>query len=323
MRKRCPLLCKVADNAATAAAVSAMTLGFFRRAVAWRPHRAKVETGGEDAFLATDFVLGVADGVGYWTDKGVNPGAYSEGLMRTAFDFFITEYQGQNCVPPMDILRAAYRENVDVPGTSTALLASLCNDQMDVVSLGDCTILVLRNGELVFRNEEQHHSLNFPYQLGTGSNDKPDHAQQAKVRVQPGDLVVLGSDGIFDNLYDRDIIKTLMKTVTYSQRRATVGTYFNADGRKKEEQVTFLDAVPQSLLAAANQILEAAAVNSVDPRVATPFSDKCVEAGAYAEGGKQDDMTLIVSCIGPDVNESSGERFAHRDDDKEIGRAHV
>jgi hypothetical protein len=45
------------------------------------------------------------------------------------------------------------------------------------------------------------HAFNFPLQLGTHSRDEPmKDAQRFDVRVEKGDLVVVGSDGLMDNL---------------------------------------------------------------------------------------------------------------------------
>jgi hypothetical protein len=45
------------------------------------------------------------------------------------------------------------------------------------------------------------HAFNFPLQLGTHSRDEPmKDAMRFEVGVERGDLVVLGSDGLMDNL---------------------------------------------------------------------------------------------------------------------------
>ncbi len=45
------------------------------------------------------------------------------------------------------------------------------------------------------------HAFNFPLQLGTHSRDEPmKDAKRYDVGVSKGDVVVLGSDGLMDNL---------------------------------------------------------------------------------------------------------------------------
>lgn len=44
------------------------------------PREDKKFKGGEDAYFALDYAIGVADGVGSWDEKGVDPGKFSEEL---------------------------------------------------------------------------------------------------------------------------------------------------------------------------------------------------------------------------------------------------
>ena len=71
-----------------------------------------------------------------------------------------------------------------VIGSSTALIAILREDELRIANLGDCSIGVIRYNEFIFRNEEQQHSFNYPYQLGTNSFDTPQDSQQFTVKIQ-------------------------------------------------------------------------------------------------------------------------------------------
>lgn len=53
----------------------------------------------------------------------------------------------------------------------------LYQDELRVANLGDCGVSIIRKDDYVFRSEEQQHSFNFPYQLGTASFDCPADAQ--------------------------------------------------------------------------------------------------------------------------------------------------
>jgi hypothetical protein len=46
------------------------------------PHDEKIHRGGEDSAHATDTIIAVADGVGGWGRRGVNPGHFSKLLTR-------------------------------------------------------------------------------------------------------------------------------------------------------------------------------------------------------------------------------------------------
>ena len=60
---------------------------------------------------------------------------------------------------------------------------------------------MIRNGACIYRTLEQQHSFNFPFQLGTGSKDSPADAFSEETSVQEGDIVILGTDGLFDNVF--------------------------------------------------------------------------------------------------------------------------
>jgi protein phosphatase PTC7 len=80
--------------------------------------------------------------------------------------------------------------------------------------LGDSAYILLRplddKIEKVFRSATQQHRFNAPYQTGT-EKAWPTRAFSTEHIVQNDDIVVMGSDGIFDNLFDEDIICCLEK----------------------------------------------------------------------------------------------------------------
>lgn len=50
----------------------------FAGGVACLPHDDKVHKGGEDGWAASERLIAVADGVGGWAEKGVDPGLFSK-----------------------------------------------------------------------------------------------------------------------------------------------------------------------------------------------------------------------------------------------------
>lgn len=52
----------------------------FKFASSLIPHPSKADKGGEDALFASSNVLFVADGVGGWSEIGIDPGLYSKKL---------------------------------------------------------------------------------------------------------------------------------------------------------------------------------------------------------------------------------------------------
>ncbi|KAG0279892.1 hypothetical protein BGZ95_011937 [Linnemannia exigua] len=182
---------------------------------------------GEDSYFRRHDALGVADGVGGWSGTtGANPALYSRKLMHYAFvelekydnieeDAFYDYFN----VNPVQILQKSFEQSArdakkeGLIGSSTACLAILRDDELRIANLGDCGVSIIRRNEFIFRTEEQQHSFNYPYQLGTGSTDSPTDAQVFTVKVESGDIVVMGTDGIFDNLFDEDILEEVVRCV--------------------------------------------------------------------------------------------------------------
>jgi len=54
------------------------------------PHPRKAHRGGEDSYLVsspTNSTIAVADGVGGWESKGVNPRAFADEVLKKTYDF--------------------------------------------------------------------------------------------------------------------------------------------------------------------------------------------------------------------------------------------
>jgi len=241
---------------------------YFEVGASMCPHPEKKEKGGEDAyFVSMDRrVVGVADGVGGWTGLGVDPSLYSNSLMRCAKD----AVDNGKLIDPIDILTQAYEETKDISGSCTACVVSLEGDILDAVNVGDSGFMVLRNGKIIYRSKEQQYSFNYPYQLGTGSSHTPSDGDATWIDIQDGDIVIVGSDGLFDNLFDQEIL-TIVNDNTQSER---------ADVQQIADFIT-------------QRAHEAAAQETIP----TPFCVNARKSGYTYNGGKMDDITVVVCII--------------------------
>lgn len=310
--------------------------------------RLQSEQIGEDAYFLKDDALGIADGVGGWASSPHgDPALFSRLLMHFCYAEFV-KYdelfrEGQargvddplaewaSC-DPVEILQTAWERCVraskreGIMGSSTALLALLRGDELRIANMGDCALMLIRDGDLVFRSTEQQHSFNYPVQLGMmdatvesvtlasalcmhrdgmipdgatdgelpdvqgrlsdyihsydehpDSYDNPRHdAGSWTIKVQCGDLVVMGSDGLFDNLYDEDIMNTVRDV------REDMGDAPDVD-------------VAHTLSESLSRMAKAA---SEDPRVlSSPFQEHANDEGIYHVGGKNDDVTVVAGFV--------------------------
>ncbi|KAI9305752.1 phosphatase 2C-like domain-containing protein [Cunninghamella echinulata] len=254
---------------------------------------------GEDAYFRRSDSLGVADGVGGWVNtKGAHPALYARKLMHHAYleldrydnieDPLFCEYENAN---PLTILQHSYEQTTreaqheELIGSSTACIGLLRNDELRVANLGDCGISIIRHQQYVFRSEEQQHAFNFPYQLGTHSRDKPRHADAFTVKIEKGDIVIMATDGLFDNVFDRDILDLIQQQlIPYSSSSSSL-LY------RRHQQYIQPQLIANTLATHAKNISESN--RSVD----TPFQKRAMNEGIPFIGGKADDISVLVAIV--------------------------
>ncbi|KAI5588599.1 hypothetical protein POPTR_005G125700v4 [Populus trichocarpa] len=238
------------------------------------PHPDKEETGGEDAhFICEDEqAIGVADGVGGWADVGVNAGEFSRELMSHSVSAIQEEPNGS--FDPARVLEKAHAKT-KAQGSSTACIITLNSEGIRAINLGDSGFMVVRDGCTIFRSPVQQHGFNFTYQLESGNGgDLPSSGQVFTVPVAPGDVIIAGTDGLFDNLYNNEVAAVVVHAI-----RTGLGP----------------EAAAQKIAALARQ-------RAVDRNQQTPFSTAAQDAGYRYYGGKLDDITVVVSYITNSAN---------------------
>ena len=62
-----------------------------------------------------------------------------------------------------------------------------------------------------FATHEQQHEFNFPFQLGAESTDRVADAVETDLEVHDGDIVLLGSDGLYDNVWNEDLLRLVLE----------------------------------------------------------------------------------------------------------------
>lgn len=233
------------------------------------PHPSKEATGGEDAhFICVDEqVIGVADGVGGWALHGIDAGEYARELMSNAVAAIKEEPKG--FIDPARVLEKAYNRTKKV-GSSTACIIALTDQGIHAVNLGDSGFIVVREWSTIFSSPLQQHDFNYPYQLDAGGlGDLPQDAQVFTVPVASGDVIVAGTDGLFDNLFTDEVEQVVKQAV-----QAKLG--------------------PQ---AAAREIASLARQRAMDKGWKSPFAAAAKEAGFYYLGGKLDDISVVVCYV--------------------------
>ncbi|KAL5638838.1 hypothetical protein ACGC1H_003255 [Rhizoctonia solani] len=231
---------------------------------------------GEDSYFVRPDALGVADGVGGWAHHHLR--ADSARFARMLMHHCASEIATTPVDAPREILHIAYERTVatfratGMAGSSTALVALLRDGQLSVAHLGDCMLAVVRDGKFVVRSEDMQHSFNFPYQLGPHSATTPRaDAQLITSEVIPGDIVILASDGLGDNLWDEEVLHEVERFRALSLGESSAQLLGEALARRAKR----------------------AAEGTKD----VPFGVRGRAAGVQFVGGKTDDISVVVAIV--------------------------
>ena len=176
------------------------------------PHPQKIFWGGEDAVFTAGRTFGVFDGVSGARKLDGIP-LYSKTL-AAEMKKRCKEDRGLSVQDMQKFLQQS-REIADEnsTGASTALVASITEDGfLRALNVGDSTCVVIRNGRIVSKTREISHFFECPYQLSVDSPDKPRDGTKLNIELVRGDLIVMGSDGVFDNLSDAEILALFFGT---------------------------------------------------------------------------------------------------------------
>jgi protein phosphatase PTC7 len=271
--------------------------------------RADAGDAGEDAYFITHWAggganalaLGVADGVYMWRERGIDAGAFSRALC--AAGAASASFPGGRGAPsPLALLQAAYGDVMaaGVQGSATVcvVLLDAARGVLRSANIGDSGYLLMtprrRAGVLGaagdaaaaaaaaahatwqpcgvrYRTPHQEHEFGRPYQLGHHrGSDRPEDAMLHAAAVAPGDALVLGSDGLWDNLHDSEVAKLVQEGV---------------DAR----------ASPAAI---ARAVAAAAYERSTQKRGSTPYSAAATENfDMVYSGGKRDDITVLCLLV--------------------------
>lgn len=128
-----------------------------------------------------------------------------------------------------------------------------------------------------FESKEQQHSFNFPFQCGTNGDD-PNKGKSLAHKVKHGDIIILGSDGLWDNLHRATIVDMVKPFVKWNDEN-------------KHGMIEDVSMVAEMLAKEAERY-------SYIQSYMSPFAESARAHGyEYAVGGKPDDISVIVAQV--------------------------
>jgi len=220
-------------------------------------------TSGQDAFFVSrlgnggSMAFGVADGVGGWSDSGIDSAHFSHGLCQRMIEVAENaNISTENTLGAQKLLQNGYdavvADETIAGGGSTACIAVGRDDgNLEVAkyvpscqyilelavsngtfSLGDSGFIQLRSNAVHHYSNPQTHAFNTPYQLsiippkvlarakifgGSPLSDYPRDASITSHQLRHGDVLVFATDGVWDNLSSSDVLQIVSRHMTAFQ----------------------------------------------------------------------------------------------------------
>ncbi|KAK2073102.1 hypothetical protein P8C59_007409 [Phyllachora maydis] len=262
---------------------------------------------GQDAFFVSRVgdsgavALGIADGVGGWMNSGVDPADFSHALC--------------------DYMAAAAARTMD--GT------------LEVANLGDSGFVHLRLNAVHAASTPQTHAFNTPFQLSVvppvmllraaafGGGQLMDQPRDAKVTrhdLRHGDVLIFASDGLWDNLFNQDILRIVSHAMVGPGAWATteggvtvapdLKPFTQPDTEPGAESGSGTEAThapssrpqrPRATLQSmiASRIVGAAKAASVNKKLDGPFAKEVKRYYPHERwyGGKVDDICVVTVVV--------------------------
>jgi protein phosphatase PTC7 len=198
----------------------------------------------------------------------------------------------------VEALDVAHRTTL-MPGSSTACVVRLVPSSesgkalLDAANLGDSGFLLIRDGRLHFQSPAMQHFFDCPLQFGLPPDtDWARDAAVFQIEVLPGDVLVLATDGLLDNLYPEDIVALAPRSPADVEQAAAA---MAAAASRNASDPTF----ESPYTAEARE--EGYDIPIWEKLMSASFKDGKFELGKL-RGGKQDDITVICAYV---VDESA------------------
>ena len=196
-------------------------------------------------------------------------------------------------------------------------------ERLGIANLGDSGMVHFRKQFLtgalsmtcVMRTKEQQHGFNTPYQLSrlpdpkdydeiamdpiytelitalrslTGRQlsgiDKPEDCEEYSTRVKEGDLILFGTDGILDNLWNYDLLSVVGEAAAVSP--------YDARTFNRVAEVTDPEDIARAVAMAAHE------KSLMTSGYKSPFGVECRKrTGQVHLGGKTDDITAVICWV--------------------------
>ena len=254
----------------------------------------------------------------------------------------ITKNKAVMNLDPKSIIKYSCR-NVKSYGSSTIWVSTLQNNMIKVANLGDSGFMLIRYNQkenlskIIAYSQEKHHAFNTPFQItkipkdlsilgkeylklsshnaNLFWNDDPSLSDVYSSKVAPGDILILASDGLYDNLFFDDILEIVNTFMKKRFRKnivpSTIDSFKEWSNSPRSTDFIYSQVNAYEL---ASVLAKEARRRSKSENTLSPFekkwnsfitnylkeknmTDQVQSQPKVWKGGKRDDICVVVSFI--------------------------
>lgn len=252
-----------------------------------------------------------------------------ENILQEATSQCVTHGNKSKCgmISPAELLAQSYErtKSANVIGSSTACVALFdsIHHQLHFSNIGDSGIIVLRHIDsdatstlqrnrvkpssdlrIAFVSQQQLKSFNHPYQMGwTGEeiveNDssfkQASESCTSSVHILRGDIIIMATDGLFDNVDIDDVAKIALQ---WEHESGFIdGGGIRARKKRWDSGKSFTELSAQAIPKLSEMLCQKAREHSLDNSIDSPFAMLAKENDIMWSGGMPDDCTVIAMHV--------------------------
>ena len=148
---------------------------------------------------------------------------------------------------------------------------------------------------IAYRSPPQEHDFGRPFQLGHHeATDKPSDAMLSTFFLENDDVIVVGTDGLWDNVSEKEILAVIENRIKSSS--ASTSSSSSSSSSSLGSNQAFLNK--KEVDACAKELTQKAFEHANDRSRTTPYSLAATEHfDMVYNGGKKDDITVLVCKI--------------------------
>merc|ERR1712228_242421 len=265
-------------------------------------------------------IIGVADGCAQWKEDAAR---YAQQLMLSGIDYLhsITLSDINKCKNLSHKVAEFASNSVNssnaLIGASTLCIVDISkydneNEieykcKLNAYNLGDSGFSIYRYDdvkrrqenecyECIYKSLAQEQGFGIPYQLGSHStsNSISDGYCLEHFALKSLDIVIVGSDGLWDNMFDNEISALICHSMNRYYKE------WKQQQQEREESDEFSNFVHSKVANGdiTHRIMKEAYLNSIDKKKQTPWSQTMTETVEMVyDGGKTDDITCALVFI--------------------------